>query len=135
MVDRLNREDAYATSERIRREGGTAAIAAGDLDRDSGADDAVDQAVAAFGGIDILVNNAGRCFGKVWSDTAPDEWNSIFNTNVSIGRSKTPSLIRSRCSGLSTALIRSPRWMGRSRSAGPSMRSSASCSASRCASR
>jgi len=45
--------------EAIRRSGGQAAVAIGDLSNDEGAARAAEAALAAFDGIDILVNNAG----------------------------------------------------------------------------
>ena len=62
--------------------GGTAATAVGALGSDEQASAVVDAAVAAFGGIDILVNNAGAFPMKDFLDTTADDWNSLFNDNV-----------------------------------------------------
>uniref|UniRef100_UPI001576C533 SDR family NAD(P)-dependent oxidoreductase n=1 Tax=Sphingomonas bacterium TaxID=1895847 RepID=UPI001576C533 len=62
--------------------GGKAAVAIGALGSDEQAAAVVDASLAAFGGIDILVNNAGAFPIKDFLDTTADDWNSLFNDNV-----------------------------------------------------
>jgi len=66
---------AEAVAEGIRRAGGEAAVALGDLISVADVDRIADVARAAFGGIDILVNSAGAAdhFGP-WSETTLETW-------------------------------------------------------------
>ncbi len=68
-------------AESIRADGGTTAIAVGDLATDEGAD-AVAAAALADGPVDILVNNAGIYDQLSWTEATPDIWASIYNVNV-----------------------------------------------------
>lgn len=75
-------------AERVRAaiaaEGGTAAIALGDLCIDEEADRAMKATLDAFGGIDILVNNLGHYepFAAIWTDATPAEWAATYQANV-----------------------------------------------------
>ncbi|MEV4413786.1 SDR family oxidoreductase [Catellatospora sp. NPDC049609] len=75
---------ANAVAEAVRAEGGTAAVAIGDLSTDAGAD-AVAAAALADGPVDILVNNAGVYDHLSWTDATPELWASTYNTNVISG--------------------------------------------------
>jgi 3-oxoacyl-[acyl-carrier protein] reductase len=68
----------------IRKAGGKAAVALGDLSNDSGAEEAAKAALAAFGGIDILVNSAGgpSNAGLNWSNIEGADWLRTFELNV-----------------------------------------------------
>src|SRR4051794_8176030 len=48
-----------------------------DLRRESDIADAVNQAVAALGGLDLLVNNAGRALQRPAVDVAWAEWDDV----------------------------------------------------------
>lgn len=74
--------EVLRVAREITNAGGTAATAVGDLGIDDQASAAADSAVAAFGGIDILVNNAGAFPMKGFLDTTADDWNGLFNDNV-----------------------------------------------------
>ena len=43
---------------------------------------AVDQAVAAFGGLDVVVNNAGVGLFKPVADTSIEDWRAVIDTNI-----------------------------------------------------
>ncbi|WP_405697008.1 SDR family NAD(P)-dependent oxidoreductase [Streptomyces sp. NBC_01185] len=76
---------AEAVAKRIRENGGTAAIAIGDIGTDAGADDAVAAALAE-GPVDILVNNAGVYEPEAdWTSTSAARWADLYNINVIAG--------------------------------------------------
>lgn len=73
-----------AVADAIRRAGGRADVAIGDLSTDSGARD-VAHAATRNGPVDILVNNAGFYRHLSWRDASPQEWQQTYNTNVVSG--------------------------------------------------
>jgi len=76
---------AEAVAASIIEQGGTAAVALGDLAVDAGAAAVVEQARAAFEGIDILVNNAGggaEVADKSWFAMPLAEWEASWQKNV-----------------------------------------------------
>ena len=76
-----NAARANQVADAIRRDGGIAEVALGDLSTEAGADE-VATACLAGGPIDILVNNAGAYAHTGWMDTTPEEWQATFNLNV-----------------------------------------------------
>ncbi len=74
--------EAKRVVEEITQSGGSAAIAIGDLSTDAGADQVAELATQAFGGVDILVNNAGTYPAKGWFAETPEDWNEVYNVNV-----------------------------------------------------
>ena len=81
IVHGRNEDRANQVADAIRKLGGTAAIAIGDLATDEGAD-AVAKAALQGGSIDILVNNAGMTSHKSWSDASTADWAEMYNNNV-----------------------------------------------------
>jgi NAD(P)-dependent dehydrogenase (short-subunit alcohol dehydrogenase family) len=79
VVVQGRREDAAkAVVDEIKKSGGSATYAIGDLANDAGA-----EAVAKSAGpIDILVNNAGIYGAQGWLSESADEWNKYYNVNV-----------------------------------------------------
>lgn len=71
-----------------------------DVTRDGDAVAAVALAEKAFGGLDVLVNNAGRGLLDAVEEVTPDEYRSMFETNVfgliETTRAALPALRRSR---------------------------------------
>lgn len=65
----------------IRKQGGMAHTAIGDLSTDEGADTVASSALKT-GPIDILVNNAGSYTHSSWMETSPKDWLDSYNTNV-----------------------------------------------------
>jgi len=84
VIHGRNAERAAAVKAEIEGEGGTAAIALGDLAGDGGAEQAMRAALDAFGGIDILVNNLGQYepYAPVWTDATPAQWAATYEANV-----------------------------------------------------
>ncbi|MCY7320737.1 MAG: SDR family NAD(P)-dependent oxidoreductase [Phormidesmis sp. CAN_BIN36] len=75
--------EAKRVADEITKAGGIAAIAIGDVATDAGADQVTHSALQSFGGIDILVNNAGAYPAQGWFAESTDDWNQVYNTNVS----------------------------------------------------
>jgi NAD(P)-dependent dehydrogenase (short-subunit alcohol dehydrogenase family) len=73
---------AEQVAAEIRRDGGNAIIALGDLSRDDEVARIVETAKAELGGIDILVNNAASGEHQNDMETAPAGWLDSYNTNV-----------------------------------------------------
>lgn len=82
IVHGRNEQDAKRVADDIMENGGKAFVVAGDLNTDESAKKIVEAAITLLGGIDILVNNAGTYSARSWSDTTPDQWAEIYNTNV-----------------------------------------------------
>ena len=82
VVHGRREEEVRRVVKEITDAGGKAAFALGDLGIEEQAESVADAAVAAFGGIDILVNNAGAFPIKEFLETTSDDWNKLFNDNV-----------------------------------------------------
>jgi NAD(P)-dependent dehydrogenase (short-subunit alcohol dehydrogenase family) len=75
-------EAAERVAVEIRRDGGKAIIALGDLSQDEEVARVVGIAQAELGGVDILVNNAARAEHQNDMETAPSGWLDSYNTNL-----------------------------------------------------
>lgn len=84
VIHGRDKDRAEKVAEDIRRAGGIAATALGDLSIDEGAAD-VARAATADGPVDILVNNAGFYRHLSWAQAGPDEWRDTYNVNVVSG--------------------------------------------------
>src|SRR6266851_723352 len=73
---------AEETAAAIRKGGGTAEVAVGDLQTEDGANAVLSKAQLAFGTIDILVNVTGGTVRDGWHSTTPDDWLETYNLNV-----------------------------------------------------
>ena len=90
-------EDAEQTRRAVEDEGRRCILIAGDVRDPSFCQDAVDQAVRAFGKLDVLVNNADY---QQHTDTLPeiddDKWDKTLRTNITgyfyMARSALPHL-------------------------------------------
>ncbi|CAB3855673.1 SDR family oxidoreductase [Achromobacter denitrificans] len=90
-------EDAEQTRRAVEDEGRRCILIAGDVREPSFCQDAVDQAVRAFGKLDVLVNNAAY---QQHTDTLPeiddDKWDKTLRTNITgyfyMARSALPHL-------------------------------------------
>lgn len=79
VVHGRNREKTEAVAKGIT---GETALAIGDLTDPVAADQAIEQALAAFGGIDILVNNAGWFTPAPWEQADIDHWQQVLDANL-----------------------------------------------------
>ncbi len=90
-------EDAEATCRAVEKEGRRCVLIAGDVQDPAFCENAVQQAVQAFGRLDILVNNAAY---QQHTDTLPeidnDKWDRTLRTNITgyfyMARSALPHL-------------------------------------------
>lgn len=82
VVHGRKRQEIERVVKEINEAGGKAVGIRGDLSLDDQSERASQDAIAAFGGIDILVNNAGEFPVRDWSNTRPQDWLSLYNTNV-----------------------------------------------------
>ncbi len=82
VVHGRNEKEVNRVAQEIATSGGKAIVAIGDLRTDEGAKLVADKALSVFGGIDILINNAGVYPQTSWMETAPQDWNEIFNSNI-----------------------------------------------------
>ncbi|MCK9931622.1 SDR family oxidoreductase [Frankia sp. Mgl5] len=73
LVD-IHPERAAETLEVIEKDGGTAAVFAGDMTSSTDAEGAVRAAAARFGSVDILVNNIGVAIAGTVADTSEADW-------------------------------------------------------------
>jgi 2-keto-3-deoxy-L-fuconate dehydrogenase len=82
---------------------GTLALQA-DITDDAGVRAAIEQAVAAYGGIDVLVNNAGIGAQGTVEDNPDEEWHRVYDVNVlgpvRVSRAALPHLRRSRAAAI-----------------------------------
>jgi 3-oxoacyl-[acyl-carrier protein] reductase len=75
-------EEAERVAGEIRREGGTAIVAVGDLSKDGDVARVVEIADTELGGVDILVNNAAAGGHQNDMQTPSSEWLESYNINV-----------------------------------------------------
>lgn len=73
LVD-IHPERAAETLEVIEKDGGTAAVFAGDMTSSTDAEGAVRAAADRFGSVDILVNNIGVAIAGTVADTSETDW-------------------------------------------------------------
>lgn len=81
MIGR-DRKKAEAVAEKLRSAGGKALIVLGDVSDSCFCDDAIEQAVAAFGGIDVLINSAGIIPRGNALELTDEQWLSAWSVNV-----------------------------------------------------
>ena len=82
IIHGRRREAAERVAAEIRRDGGKAIIALGDLSRDEEVARIVEIAQAELGGVDILVNNAASGEHQNDMETEPSGWLDSYNTNL-----------------------------------------------------
>lgn len=89
---------AEAVAEAIRRAGGRALAAAGDVRDSDCIKDALGRAEAEFGGIHILVNNAGIYPRAALVDMTDEQWDEVLDINLKgvfhCTRAVAPQMIR-----------------------------------------
>ncbi len=76
------KDELEKVARKIREQGGTAHVIAADLAKTAAAEEVVEAAVAAMGGLDVLVNNAGFAHGRPIGKQKPDRIIQMVNVNV-----------------------------------------------------
>lgn len=85
VITGRNEERAKAVVEKIKAEGGEATYVIADTSKLESVDTIFDSAMKAYGGrIDILFNNAGQLSITPILDITLEEWQSVFNVNVTM---------------------------------------------------
>jgi 3-oxoacyl-[acyl-carrier protein] reductase len=82
VVADLDEEPAAGTVAAIRAAGGTAHALLGDVTATAFADQLVDTALKALGGLDILVNNAGFTWDGTIHKMSDEQWQSILDVHL-----------------------------------------------------
>ena len=77
-----NAADGRAVADRINQNGGEALFFACDMTIESEVKNSIDKTAEAFGKLDILVNNAGMVDIKMLHEYTREEWDRVFDTNV-----------------------------------------------------
>lgn len=94
---RSNRQTCEDVAAEIRKSGGSAAIAMGDVSTAAGAKDVAADAIAAFGSVDALIHNAAIRPETPFLEMSEDEWHSVMNTNFGasfwLARATLPGMI------------------------------------------
>lgn len=71
-----------AVADEIRKGGGTATVAAGDVSDYETCGQIVGTALETYGSVHVLVNNAGIFGVKAFADLEPEDWESMFRVHV-----------------------------------------------------
>lgn len=77
-----SQDELSRTVQEIRTAGGNADALAGDIADESFVKQAIQAAIALYGGLDVVVNNAGFGIFKPAADITAEEWDQIFATNA-----------------------------------------------------
>lgn len=81
-INDLDGDSAEKTAGEIRRAGGTAIAAAGDVTSPDQVAAAVEKTIKEFNTVDILVNNAGIIGLKAFGEITLEEWNRMFAVHL-----------------------------------------------------
>jgi glucose 1-dehydrogenase len=79
---RHNEAGANDVKAQIEGSGGRATIVGADVGTAAGAQQLIEAATAAFGGLDILVNNAGVEIPRPFLEVTEDEWDLVLGVNL-----------------------------------------------------
>jgi len=82
MANDLSPESAARTAQRIRDQGGRAAVCAGSVTDEVLVRRLMEQTVGELGSLDVLVNNAGITRDKLLKDMSTEDWDAVLNLNL-----------------------------------------------------
>jgi NAD(P)-dependent dehydrogenase (short-subunit alcohol dehydrogenase family) len=78
----VDRTPAQEVASMIEAGGGAAVVNTSDVAEWRGAQDLVQQAIDAFGGLDILINNAGILRDRMLVNMTEEEWDSVIRVHL-----------------------------------------------------
>ena len=117
----MNRGNVMDTVRMIQADGGTAMGVNGDVTNEGQVDAALEQVLAAFGGLDIVVNNAGICMHQTAMEMTPDDFRRVIDVNLTgpfivsraagrtmIARGTRGSIIN--VASMSGSIVNIPQW-------------------------
>jgi NAD(P)-dependent dehydrogenase (short-subunit alcohol dehydrogenase family) len=78
----IDRTPAQEVASMIEAAGGEAVVNTSDVAEWRGAQDLVQQAIDAFGGLDILINNAGILRDRMLVNMTEEEWDSVIRVHL-----------------------------------------------------
>jgi 3-oxoacyl-[acyl-carrier protein] reductase len=81
-ADGINRRDAEATADRLRKHGVRVFVFDADVSQYEAVERLMQRIADEAGGLDILVNNAGIVRDRTVKKMTPDEWQSVIRTNL-----------------------------------------------------
>lgn len=79
---RTSEDEAEETADEVRSRGVDAATVQSDLSEVEGAEQAVDGAADALGGLDVLVNSASVFYPSPVGDVDEEDWDALFDVNL-----------------------------------------------------
>jgi 3-oxoacyl-[acyl-carrier protein] reductase len=78
----VNRRDAEATADRLRKHGGKVFVFDADVSQYEAVEGLMRRVADEAGGLDILVNNAGILRDRTVKKMTPEDWRSVLSTNL-----------------------------------------------------
>jgi 3-oxoacyl-[acyl-carrier protein] reductase len=82
LVNDRDEEPAQQTAQEIRGLGGDARGFAADITADHSAEELIEHAVRAFGGLDIIVNNAGYIWNSAMHKHSDEQWQAMLDMHA-----------------------------------------------------
>jgi NAD(P)-dependent dehydrogenase (short-subunit alcohol dehydrogenase family) len=120
LVGRHDDRNTQAATEFAERSGRRTSVATGDVTKRDDVRRIVDETLATHDRIDILVNNAGICFHRPALEVPDEEFDEVFDVNVTgVWRMSTavaPSMIESgggsivNVGSISAMIVNRPQW-------------------------
>jgi NAD(P)-dependent dehydrogenase (short-subunit alcohol dehydrogenase family) len=120
IVGRHEDRNRQAAAEIAERTGRRASVATGDVSEQDDVRRIVDEALAAHRRIDILVNNAGICFHRPALEVPDEEFDAVFDVNVTglwrMSTAVAPSMIELgggaivNVGSISAMIVNRPQW-------------------------
>ncbi|MFI0355537.1 SDR family NAD(P)-dependent oxidoreductase [Actinomadura sp. 9N407] len=82
VLNDLDADASHAVAEEIAKNGGEAAVQAGDIGAWETGEALVQTAVGTFGGLDVLVNNAGFTRDRMLFNMSEEEWDAVVRVHL-----------------------------------------------------
>lgn len=82
VVNDINETAAQATVDAIQAEGGEAVVNTSDITNYADSENAVKQAIDAFGDLHVVVNNAGICRDRMFASLTEQDWDAVIAVHL-----------------------------------------------------